>query len=350
VQVFTEQMTIRWGILGCGAVCEVKSGPAFQKASGSELAAVMRRSAKLAEDFARRHGVPAWYDDADSLIADPRVDAVYVAAPPGSHLELALKVSEHGKPAYVEKPMARTHGECRRMLEAFKKTRLPLFVAYYRRALPRFLKAKEIVDSGTLGTITSVSCRYASAAHRELQKNALPWRWQAEIAGAGLFLDLGSHTLDIVDFLLGPLSDAKGAATNVVGASAVEDSVVMSFRTSSGALGTGAWNFASAESEDLIVIKGTEGELRFSTFGSEPVELRTGQGVEMFDLPNPAHIQQPLIQSIVDALAGRGSCPSTGTSAARTSAVMDRVLLGYYGSRDDGFWLDKERWPGRAGR
>src|SRR5688500_11995089 len=81
-------MSIRWGILGCGDVCEVKSGPGLQRASGSELFAVMRRDRKLAEDFARRHGVPAFYDDAERLIADPNVDAVYIAAPPGKHLEL----------------------------------------------------------------------------------------------------------------------------------------------------------------------------------------------------------------------------------------------------------------------
>jgi predicted dehydrogenase len=339
-------MTIRWGILGCGAVCEVKSGPALQKAEGSELVAVMRRNAALAEDFARRHDVPAWYDDADKLIADPRVDAVYIASPPGNHLELALKASAHGKPAYVEKPMARTHSECRRMLEAFEKKGLRLFVAYYRRALPRFLKAKEILDSGALGTITGISCRYSSASQRRAD-DALPWRLQAETAGAGLFLDLGSHTLDLVDFMLGPLSDIEGTAANVASEYAVEDTVVMTFRTSSGALGTGAWNFASAQSEDVVVISGTRGELRFSTFGDAPVELQTADRVEVFELRHPVHIQQPLIQTIVDALSGRGSCPSTAASGARTSAVMDKVLLGYYGSRDDGFWLDPARWPGR---
>jgi predicted dehydrogenase len=145
--------TVRWGIIGCGSVCEVKSGPGFQQAEGSELVAVMRRDRERAEDFARRHGVPVFYDDANRLIADPNVTAVYIASPPGSHGELALKVAAAGKPAYVEKPMARTHAECRSMVDAFGQAKVPLFVAYYRRALPRFLKAKEIVDSGRLGQL-----------------------------------------------------------------------------------------------------------------------------------------------------------------------------------------------------
>jgi len=146
-----QSATVRWGILGCGDVCEVKSGPGFQQAEGSELAAVMRRDRALAEDFARRHGVPAFYGDAEQLIADPNVSAVYIATPPGSHCELALKVAKAGKPAYVEKPMARTHSECLRMIAAFEQANVPLFVAYYRRALPRFLKVKEIIASGRLG-------------------------------------------------------------------------------------------------------------------------------------------------------------------------------------------------------
>src|SRR5690349_8649652 len=137
---------IRWGILGCGDVTEVKSGPAFQKASNSALVAVMRRDGARAADYAKRHGVPRWHDDAEALIRDPEVDAVYVATPPGTHLELALRVAAAGKPCYVEKPMARSAGECARMIEAFERANQPLFVAYYRRALPRFVRAKELID------------------------------------------------------------------------------------------------------------------------------------------------------------------------------------------------------------
>src|SRR3954467_14032329 len=118
--------TIRWGIIGCGDVTEVKSGPALQKAAGSALVAVMRRDAARAADYAKRHGVPRWYDDADALIRDADVDAVYVATPPGSHLQYALRVAAAGKPCYVEKPMARSHVECERMIEAFERARQPL--------------------------------------------------------------------------------------------------------------------------------------------------------------------------------------------------------------------------------
>jgi predicted dehydrogenase len=336
--------TVRWGILGCGNVTEVKSGPGFQLAQNSELVAVMRRNGELAADYAQRHNVPRWYDDADKLINDPEVDAVYVATPPGSHCEYALRIAAAGKPAYIEKPMARSFVETQQMNQTFAHANLPLFVAYYRRGLPRFVTAKKLIDEGRLGKITGVSYRMTQVVR---ERDALPWRLQAEDAGAGLFLDVGSHTLDILDFLLGPLQHVQGRAANLANDHDVEDAVTMTFQTPSGALGSALWNFAGSHHEDSIVIDGTRGRLSMSTFGGEELQLQTSEGVETFDGQNPRHVQAPLIQTIVDDLLGKDTCPSTGESAARTQQVMDIVLETYYGGRDDEFWKRPDSWPGR---
>jgi 1,5-anhydro-D-fructose reductase (1,5-anhydro-D-mannitol-forming) len=335
---------IRWGIIGCGDVTEIKSGPGFQKAIGSKLVAVMRRNGELAEDYARRHSVPRWYDDADALIDDSEVDAVYIATPPGVHLEMALKVAKAGKPAYVEKPMARNHAECRAMVEAFAAAKLPLFVAYYRRVLPRFVKCKELIDSGRLGHITAVNYRQSLPGHQNLDPKNLPWRLEASHSGGGLFMDIGSHTLDILDHLLGPLQNCAGTARNLASPHAVEDSVVMNFQTAGGALGTGHWNFASSIHEDIIEITGTAARISLSTFGNDPVRLLTANTEERFNLPNPPHVHQPLIQLMVNDLLGNGKCPSTGESGARTSAVMDIALSSYYNGRGDAFWHRPGTW------
>jgi len=336
--------TIGWGMIGCGDVTEVKSGPGFQKATGSRLNAVMRRQAALAADYARRHGVPRWYDHADALIADPEVDAVYIATPPETHAHYALLVAAGGKPAYVEKPMARHTPECSRMIEDFARTGQKLFVAYYRRCLPRFVTIKELLAAGALGRPTGVRHQWTEPRHREA---AGAWRLDALMAGGGLFLDLGSHFLDLLDFLFGPLVHVAGTAANLASAHAVEDVVAMNFQTESGVPGTAAWNFASAVRGDTLEISGTEGRLTCSVFGNDPLRLETAAGVQSIDRPNPPHVQQPLIQTVVDDLLGRGICPSTGESARRASRVMDRVLATYYGGRDDEFWLRPDTWPGR---
>jgi 1,5-anhydro-D-fructose reductase (1,5-anhydro-D-mannitol-forming) len=340
-------MTVRWGIIGCGDVCERKSGPGFQKAEGSRLVAVMRRDRALAEDFARRHGVARFYDDADALVADPEVDAVYVATPPGSHLEHALRACRAGKPAYVEKPMARSHAECLEMIRAFERARVPLFVAYYRRALARFRAARDAIVSGRIGQVTGVTYRYAAPHHRGLDPASPPWRLLAEQAGGGLLLDLGSHTIDIIDFMLGPLKVVEGLAANCASRCDVEDTVAMSFLTAGGVPGTAHWSFAAGVLVDAMEVTGTEGRVSLGTFSDAPLEVTAHGETQALAIANPEHIQQPLIQTIVDALEGKGECPSTAPSAARASAVMDEVLVSYYGRRDGEFWRDPDRWPGR---
>src|SRR5687768_2887599 len=331
---------VRWGIIGCGDVTEIKSGPGFRKATDSALVAVMRRDGAKAADYAKRHGVPRWYDDADALIHDDEVDAVYVATPPGSHLEYASRVAAAGKPCYVEKPMARSHAECRRMVESFDAARLPLFVAYYRRALPRFVRTKELIDSGAIGRVTG--CRYhISRVFAPDQSSA--WRFDPAQAGGGLFLDIGSHVLDLLDHLLGPFVEYGGAAHRSA-PGIVEDAVAVQFRTERGVVGAASRNFAASTSEERLEIDGTEGRLTTEVLGCTPLTLTRGTDVETIDLPDPPHVQQPLIQTVVDALLGRRACWSTGASAARTSAVMDAALASFYNGRDDAFWERPGAW------
>jgi predicted dehydrogenase len=319
---------VRWGIIGVGDVTERKSGPGFQQAERSELVAVMRRNGELAAAYARRHDVPRWYDDADELINDPEVDAVYVATPPDSHREYVVRVARAGKHVYVEKPMARTALECEDMISACDEAGVGLFVAYYRRALPRFVAVKEILDSGRIGELRVVSIRNERPAPMgEVDDEG--WRVDPKISGGGHFVDLGSHILDLLDWLLGPVTHAAGVATNRGGRYPAEDLVtaVLSFR--SGVEGVGVWNYDSFQHKDQVEITGTAGRLRFSCFADEPLQLLTAGGVEQITAPYPETVQLPLIQTVVNALTGHGESPSDGDSAVRTTRVIDALLSDY---------------------
>lgn len=318
---------VRWGIVGCGAVTEVKSGPAFSKVPNSSLVAVMRRDAGKARDYAERHGVPRWYDDACALIADAEVDAIYVATPPSSHREYALMAIAAGKPVYVEKPMAVDHAECEDIVAAGEAAGVPVFVAYYRRMLPRFRTIARLIGEGAIGTPRIVQVLLHQPLDPRYRDRAnLPWRLRPEISGGGIFVDIGCHTLDILDFLLGPIVDARGMASNQMDVYPAEDTVAMAFRFGSGVLGTGLWNFGADRREDRVEIVGDRGRLIFATFGDDPIRLESGGRVEDIRVANPEHIQQPLIESIVAELTGQGACPSTARTGARTSWVMDQVL------------------------
>ena len=245
---------VRWGIIGVGNVTEQKSGPGFQQAERSELAAVMRRNGDLAADYARRHDVPRWYDDADELINDPGVDAVYVATPPDSHSKYVVRAAQAGKPVYVEKPMARTALECEEMISACDEAGVSLFVAYYRRALPRFVKVKELLDSGRIGQLRSLSIRNERPAPMGDVADQEGWRVDPEISGGGHFVDLGSHILDLLDWLLGPVTHAVGVAANRGGRYPAEDLVTGVFSFRSGVEGVGVWNYDSFQHQDQIKI------------------------------------------------------------------------------------------------
>ncbi len=326
--VLTSMEPIRWGIVGCGAVTERKSGPALQRAQGSSLVAVMRRDRAKAEDYARRHGVARVHDTAAALIGDPGVDAVYIATPPGAHEALALLAAAAGKPCLVEKPMARNYDESRRMVDAFRTAGVPLWVAYYRRALPRFLKVRELLSTDAIGRLTSVHIQVTDRLATVV--DAGNWRFDPEQAGAGLFLDLASHCLDLLDFLVGPITDVGGFALNTGGAYAAEDVTSAAFRFDTRVVGTGIWNFHAEEKTDVLAFIGSGGTLTTPVFTDGDIVLTRNGGAETVSLRNPPHVHQPLIQTVVDELCGRGICESTGVSGARTSWVMDRCLEGYY--------------------
>jgi 1,5-anhydro-D-fructose reductase (1,5-anhydro-D-mannitol-forming) len=322
-------MTIRWGIIGCGDVTEIKSGPGFQKADGSTLVAVMRRDGEKARDYARRHGVPRAYNRSDDLIADAEVDAVYIATPPSSHLDLALHVAAAGKPCLVEKPMALNHAECLRMIGTFKSRGLPVWVAFYRRALPRFLIVRDRLQTGAIGRVTSVHVQVT--APLLTGADASNWRIDPSVSGAGLFFDLGSHCFDLLDFLLGPIVSVAGHSINTAGAYRAEDVTVSAFRSETGIVGTGLWNFNAAEKTDVMTFIGSEGALSTPIFSDGDVIVTSGSATAVEKVRNPPHVHQPLIQTIVDELNGNGTCPSTGESAARTSWLMDQCVAEYYG-------------------
>ncbi len=322
---------VRWGIIGCGDVCEVKSGPALKQTSNSKLVAVMRRNGEKAKDYAERHNVPKWYDNADDLIKDPNVNAIYIATPPNSHEKYTLKAAAAGKPVYVEKPMARSHKECLSMVEACNNANVSLYVAFYRRALPNILKVKEIIDNGLIGDIRFVNIKLQKPLSPDIvgaSDDPDNWRIFPDVAGGGYFYDLASHQLDAMDFLLGPIVEANGFAVNQAGIYPAEDITVGSFRFENGVLGHGVWAFNTGDVSDIEIttIVGSKGQVSFPFFSDHSVTLEIdGKPKEVFQFDISKHIQQPLIQTMVDELIGKGKCSSTGVSGARTNWVLEQI-------------------------
>jgi predicted dehydrogenase len=323
---------IKWGIIGCGNVTEVKSGPAFNRVANSQLVAVMRRDAGLAEDYAKRHGVPKWYSNVDELINDPEVNAIYIATPPDVHEEYTEKAMRAGKPVYVEKPMARNAAECDRMNAMSGETGVPLFVAYYRRSLPYFVKLKELIDNKVIGDLRFVNiCLQWQPYDEEVGENPKPrWRVDPEISGGGHFIDLASHQFNYLEYVLGPIKTASGISRNQAGLYAADDITVANFEFESGVLGLGSWCYTinKEQREDQAQLIGSKGRITFSFFEKFDIIVETAEGTETYNIPYPAHVQEPLIEQIVAELRGEGKSPSDGESAARANLIIDWITKG----------------------
>jgi predicted dehydrogenase len=320
---------INWGFIGCGNVAELKSGPAFNKVEGSKVVAVMRRTAGKAEDYAKRHNISKWYDKAEKLIDDPEVNAVYIATPPKFHSDYAIKAINAGKPVYIEKPMAQSYKECEKMNQAASKNKIPLFVAYYRRSLPYFLKVKELIDREAIGNVYFIDIKLWSPPREEdLNSENPPWRVIPEISGGGYFYDMACHQLDILDYFFGPVKTACGKYTNKGGLYKAEDTVTANLEFESNIIASGSWCFVAENvyKADTIEIMGSKGKMTFSAFAFKPVILQVKDVITKYSPPNPVNIQYYLIKSVVEELQGTGKSPSDGISGARTNRVMDMIL------------------------
>ena len=320
--------SVKWGFIGCGEVTEKKSGPAFQQIEGSQIVAVMSRNKEKAQSYAERHNIPRFYTDAQSLVADPEVNAVYIATPPSSHATYAIMALRAGKPAYIEKPMAACYEDCLRINRIARLMDIPCFVAYYH--LPYFQKVRELVNNGCVGRVLTVQIRF-SVPPRELDYNStdLPWRLQPDIAGrGGYFYDLAPHQIDLLQQMFGTIIEAEGYGANMAGLYKVEDTINACFRFDSGITGSASWCFVAHESArtDRIAIVGQNGTLTFSVFDYKPITLDNGDGHQEFVVPNPPHVQQQLIQLVVDHLRGNATCDCDNLAATSVNWVMDKIL------------------------
>lgn len=316
---------ITWGFIGCGDVTEVKSGPAFSKVSGSNVAVVMRRNRDKAADYARRHHIPAFTDDAQKVINHKDVNAIYIATPPANHADYALAAARAGKHIYVEKPLSCSHQQAQEILAACRQNNVRFFVAYYRRHLGQFEIVKNLLSKQAIGTVRSVQITLCEPLIDT--SGGIPWRVQPNIAGGGLFADLGSHQFDVLDWLLGPIAAAGGVAVNQAGAYLAEDSVSASFVFQNGMTGSGLWNFCSHKKKDELIITGSKGEISLPVFANSYVILQNDKGRQEFFEPFPAHVHQPLVAAMVSDLRhGTQLCRSTGESAARTEHILDSIL------------------------
>lgn len=328
----TKQITgtVNWGIIGCGDVCEVKSGPAFNKIPHSKLVAVMRRDAEKVKDFATRHQVPKYYTDAEVLILDPDVNAIYIATPPSFHEIYTLMALAAGKPVYVEKPVTIDSKSLSRMIESEKSLNGKVAVAHYRRALPLFIQIKELLQTGVLGKIRLVSLQTLQPpVSKIVAQTGGNWRINPALSGGGLFHDLSPHQLDILYWLFGPPIESDIKAVNQGKLYDAPDLTMIRLQFANDIYFNGTWSFNVAEqaATDTCEIIGEKGRLRFSFFRVSTIEMINEEGSRVIEAAYPENIQLPHIRNVVQFFRGEGPNPCSLEEALVTMQLMDQARL-----------------------
>lgn len=320
--------SILWGMIGCGDVTEVKSGPAFNKVNHSSLFAVMRRDADKAKDYAARHGVPKWYSDAKELINDKEVNAIYIATPPAFHEEYAIAAINAGKPVYIEKPMALNFASANMIAKVANEKNIKVSIAHYRRGQPLFNKVKELLKENIIGEIRFAKLEFYK---KPLNKEALTipkvaWRVNPEIAGGGLFHDIAPHQIDLMYWFFGEIEKASGYSTNQSGSYKADDIVSGNILFKSGVIFNGLWcfNVAPENVKDYCEIQGSEGKMQFPIFEHKKIEIIKNGKTEIIPFEPPEHVQQPLIQKVVDYFLDKGPNPCSAEDGAKVMWLMDQ--------------------------
>ncbi|MGV3686723.1 MAG: Gfo/Idh/MocA family protein [Daejeonella sp.] len=314
---------VSWGIIGCGDVTEVKSGPAFNLVPNSELTAVMRRDPGKAEDYAKRHGVKNWYSDAGELINDSAVNAIYIATPPAFHEAYTLQAFKAGKPVYVEKPMALDSSESLRMAEAAARYSCKLSVAHYRRAQPRFQKVRQLLQEKSIGDVISVNLQLHQAYQPGTENT---WRTNPAISGGGLFHDLAPHQIDLMVYFFGFPLDVKGSSLNRANLYDADDYVHAELLFKNNIRFTGMWDYnARLEDElDICEITGTQGTIRFAVFSDLCELVKDGQ-TKVLEFDHLPHVQQPMIEAVVKHFLDEGRNPCPAADAVEVMKIIDKV-------------------------
>lgn len=319
---------IRWGLVGTGAIAQKRVGPALIQANHSQLVAVCDVVESAARDFGVSFQVPAVYTSLEELLANPEIDAVYLATPVFLHAAQAKQALRSGKHVLVEKPMALTVAEGQEMIQVARETGHTLATAYYRRFYPKVKRAQRLIEDGTLGQVIMVVSVYHT------WYNPAPgapgsWRAQKAKAGGGVLWDMGSHRFDLLVGLFGMPDQIWATTDTQVHGYGVEDTAVVYLKLGNGVRCVSTWQWNSQAWVDHLSIIGTRGKIVLEPVDSPNFTLYIGQerSQERQDetIPLPENVHLPMIQDFIDAIRQGKEPLETGEEGLKTTRILAAI-------------------------
>jgi len=292
-------MTVRWGIIGAGAIARKQTAQAIQDSENGELIAAMRTSREGAQEFADEFGVPRAYDSVAAVLADRDVDAVYVATPVYLHASHTIAAAGAGKHVLVEKPMALTTAECREMMRTCQDNDVELMVCYYQRFNARHQKVRELLQEGAIGQVTMAQARQAFL----YPPGPGRWRQDPALGGGGAIMDVGVHCIDTLRFILGEVEAVTAFVDTLAFDYPVDDTATLMLRFENGvqAVVSAAFSVARVDEAaiDYLELTGTGGRIWTAPLGAKDSsgELR----VTTLDSEKTVHETQRTHVALIEA-------------------------------------------------
>lgn len=309
---------VRWGILATGTIAH-----AFARdltLHGHRVTAVGSRSADAARRFAATHGIPTAHGSYEDLVADPRVDVVYIATPHHLHLANAQAALLAGKHVLVEKPFTLNAPQARAVLDLARDRGLLALEAMWTRFLPHLAFVREVLASGTIGELRSLH-----ADHTQALPTDAAHRLNDPALGGGALLDLGVYPLSLAHDLLG--RPRRVLAHGVLGPTGVDESVATILEHDGGALST-SYSSMRSRGPNRATILGTAGRLELDAIWYAPTAVSVldaeGRTTARFEQPVSGRGMQYQAAEVERALAS-GELTSPLLPPGETIAVMETM-------------------------
>ncbi|MGD0225349.1 MAG: Gfo/Idh/MocA family oxidoreductase [Terriglobia bacterium] len=311
-----KRFMLKWLVIGIGDITTKRVIPALLEEKRSELWGIVTRDPAKAAPY----GVRA-FTDLDAAMAAGGADAVYVASPVFLHAPQTLASLRAGKQVLCEKPMAMNYAGAKSMVEAARAVAKTLGVAYYRRAYPKVGRAKELIRDGAIGQpllayITCQDWRSGEGAERT-------WLLDPIQAGGGPLFDIGSHRIDVLNFLFGEPRRVAGQLSNAVHSLDVEDCATVLIEYASKVRGIVDVRWNSRVRRDELRIIGTEGEMDLSPLSGPELVYPGGRE----ELPPSPNFHFPCIENYVAAVLDGVPLLASGESSLWTDWVTEQVVL-----------------------
>ena len=250
-------MAVRWGIIGASGIAHRRTMPAINAAENNRLHALMVRDMDRAQRLAREHGVPFYYDSVDGILSDKAVDAVHIATPVYLHCEHVIRAAEHGKHVLCEKPMAANVNECQRMIDACNQNGVQLEICFLLRFHVGYREIRHRVRSGELGEV--IEARIPFLKQYPIDEGL--WRRDPARAGGGVLMDIGSHSIDLLTYLLGDVSKVAAFTNSRTMKWEIEETATVLMQMASGVHAIVDTSFVVPQSEILLEIHGAKGSI-----------------------------------------------------------------------------------------